>query len=67
MIHELLTITNNRVNLSKVPGVPKDMQEVVMSAEHDDFYANVSRFYVDLDYLLIMFVSMWAYSKIVFP
>lgn len=39
MVHELLTITNNRVDLSGVKGVPKDMKEVVMSAEQDEFYA----------------------------
>lgn len=39
MVHELLTINNNRVNLSNVPGVPKDLTEVVLSAEQDSFYA----------------------------
>jgi len=42
MVHELLGITNNRINLTGVPGVSRDMQEVVLSAEHDEFYANVS-------------------------
>jgi vacuolar protein sorting-associated protein 45 len=42
MVHELLTITNNRVNLSEVPGISKDLKEVVLSAEQDEFYANVS-------------------------
>jgi len=42
MVHELLGITNNRINLTGVPGLSKDMQEVVLSAEHDEFYANVS-------------------------
>lgn len=40
MVHELLGINNNRINLSHVPGVTKDLQEVVLSAEHDEFYAN---------------------------
>lgn len=39
MVHELLTITNNRVNLSQVPGISKDLKEVVLSAEQDKFYA----------------------------
>ncbi|KAI0237324.1 Vacuolar protein sorting-associated protein 45 [Lamellibrachia satsuma] len=39
MVHELLGINNNRINLSKVPGIPKDLEEVVLSIEHDDFYA----------------------------
>ncbi|XP_046400019.1 vacuolar protein sorting-associated protein 45 [Ischnura elegans] len=38
MVHELLTINNNRVNLSNVPGISKELQEVVLSAEQDDFY-----------------------------
>lgn len=40
MVHELLDIYNNRVNLSKIPGVPKELSEVVLSAEQDAFYAN---------------------------
>ncbi|KAI8793205.1 vacuolar protein sorting-associated protein 45 [Biomphalaria glabrata] len=40
MVHELLTINNNRINLSTVLGISKDLQEVVLSAEHDEFYAN---------------------------
>ncbi|KOC65787.1 Vacuolar protein sorting-associated protein 45, partial [Habropoda laboriosa] len=40
MVHELLTITNNRVNLSHVKGISKELQEVVLSAEHDEFFAN---------------------------
>lgn len=39
MVHELLTINNNRVDLSKVAGVPKELKEVVLSAEQDEFYA----------------------------
>ncbi|KAK7496933.1 hypothetical protein BaRGS_00011913 [Batillaria attramentaria] len=40
MVHELLGINNNRINLANVPGITKDLQEVVLSAEHDEFYAN---------------------------
>lgn len=39
MVHELLTINNNRVNLSNVPGISKELCEVVLSAEQDAFYA----------------------------
>lgn len=39
MVHELLTIYNNRVNLSHVPGISKELTEVVLSAEQDAFYA----------------------------
>lgn len=41
MVHELLTINNNRVDLSAVDGAPIDMKEVVLSTEQDEFYANV--------------------------
>lgn len=43
MVHELLTINNNRVDLKEVDGAPKDMKEVVLSTEQDEFYASVSR------------------------
>lgn len=46
MVHELLTITNNRVNLSHIPGISKELQEVVLSSEHDEFYADVSVIYL---------------------
>lgn len=39
MVHELLTIKNNRVNLEKVPGITKELQEIVLSSDHDEFYA----------------------------
>lgn len=42
MVHELLTINNNRVDLSSVKGISKELREVVLSAQHDEFYANVS-------------------------
>ncbi|XP_047517667.1 vacuolar protein sorting-associated protein 45 [Pieris napi] len=39
MVHELLTINNNRVSLAHVPDVHKDLKEVVLAAEQDEFYA----------------------------
>ena len=41
MVHELIGIKNNRVSLNDVPGVTKELEEVVMNAEYDDFYSNV--------------------------
>ncbi len=41
MVHELLSIKNNRVSLVGVPGAPKDLSEVLLSAEQDEFYSNV--------------------------
>ncbi|XP_062516696.1 vacuolar protein sorting-associated protein 45-like [Corticium candelabrum] len=38
MVHEVMGIINNRVDLSKVQGLNKDMQEVVLSSEQDEFY-----------------------------
>lgn len=43
MVHELLGLNNNRIDLSRVPGISKDLREVVLSAENDEFYANVSQ------------------------
>ncbi|XP_067831929.1 vacuolar protein sorting-associated protein 45 isoform X2 [Heptranchias perlo] len=40
MVHELLGINNNRIDLSRVPGISKDLKEVVLSAENDEFYTN---------------------------
>eukprot|EP01038_Epipyxis_sp_PR26KG_P008102 gene8102-10973_t len=39
MVHELLGLKNNRVDLKDVPNVSKDLQEVVLSATQDDFFA----------------------------
>ncbi|XP_068027166.1 LOW QUALITY PROTEIN: vacuolar protein sorting-associated protein 45, partial [Melanerpes formicivorus] len=41
MVHELLGIHNNRLDLSRVPGVSRELREVVLCAEDDEFYANV--------------------------
>ncbi|ESP05609.1 hypothetical protein LOTGIDRAFT_208594 [Lottia gigantea] len=39
MVHELLGIENSKINLSNVPNISKDLKEVLLSAEHDEFYA----------------------------
>ncbi|XP_030329927.1 vacuolar protein sorting-associated protein 45-like [Strigops habroptila] len=41
MVHELLGINNNRIDLSRVPGMSQDQREVVLSVENDEFYASV--------------------------
>ncbi|ELR14005.1 vacuolar protein sortingassociated protein 45, putative [Acanthamoeba castellanii str. Neff] len=38
MVHELLGIQNNRVDLSRAPGVRKELKEVVLTTEQDPFY-----------------------------
>ncbi|XP_078124100.1 vacuolar protein sorting-associated protein 45 [Sander vitreus] len=40
MVHELMGLNNNRIDLSRVPGISRDLKEVVLSAENDEFYAN---------------------------
>lgn len=38
MVHELLGIKNNRVDLSKVPDIQKELKEVVLSGDQDAFF-----------------------------
>lgn len=51
MVHELLGLNNNRIDLSRVPGISKDLREVVLSAENDEFYANVSNIVENIVFL----------------
>uniref|UniRef100_A0A1B0C3P6 Vacuolar protein sorting-associated protein 45 n=1 Tax=Glossina palpalis gambiensis TaxID=67801 RepID=A0A1B0C3P6_9MUSC len=39
MVHELLTIRNNRLDLSNIQGIPNDFKELVLSGEQDEFYS----------------------------
>lgn len=39
MVHELLGLNNNRVILRGAPGIKKDLEEVVISATQDPFFA----------------------------
>jgi vacuolar protein sorting-associated protein 45 len=43
MVNELLGIKNNIVNLKNVPGISKELEEVILSAEYDEFYENVRK------------------------
>jgi vacuolar protein sorting-associated protein 45 len=38
MLHELLTLVNNRIDMSKVPGIRKEHEEIVMSTTQDQFF-----------------------------
>ncbi|KAL8434226.1 hypothetical protein Efla_001991 [Eimeria flavescens] len=38
MVHELLSIRRNRVDLQKVPNISDDLKEVVLSTTQDEFY-----------------------------
>lgn len=39
MVHELLGLNNHRVILKGAPNIPKDLEEVVLSATQDKFFA----------------------------
>lgn len=39
MVHELMGITNGRVDLSKAPDIREELKEVVISPEQDTFFA----------------------------
>lgn len=41
MVHEQFGIRNNLVNLKEVPGISKDLEEIILSAEYDEFYEKV--------------------------
>jgi hypothetical protein len=38
MLHELLNMENNRIDMSKVPGVRPELKEIVMSTTQDPFF-----------------------------
>ena len=56
MVHDMLGIERNKVNLSDVPGIPDDLKEVVINAEQDAFYAKNM-------YLNFGEVSEWVVSE----
>lgn len=41
MIHELLGINTNRVDLSMVKGLSEEMKEIVLSSNEDEFFNRV--------------------------
>ena len=41
MIHEILGISNNRVDLKHLDNLPEEMKEVVLSCEDDTFFKDV--------------------------
>nr|CAG4643835.1 EOG090X03QA [Lepidurus arcticus] len=38
MVHELLTVHNNRVSLASAPGISKELTEIILSPDSDEFY-----------------------------
>ena len=41
MIHELLGLRNNRVDLKHLSHLPDDMKEVVLSCDDDEFFRKI--------------------------
>lgn len=41
MIHELLEINNNRVDLKHIPNLSEEMKEVVLSCMDDQFFKEI--------------------------
>mmetsp|Transcript_17587 Transcript_17587/g.26349 ORF Transcript_17587/g.26349 Transcript_17587/m.26349 type:complete len:374 (-) Transcript_17587:747-1868(-) len=64
MVHELLTITNNRVDMKSVPNVKKDMMQVVMSITQDEFFAETHTYnYGDLGKSIKNLVNKYKEKK----
>lgn len=40
MVHEIFRMKSNIVNLKDVPGISKELEEIILSAEYDEFYEN---------------------------
>ena len=58
MVHELIGISNNRVDLRGRPGVPSDFEQVVLSPEQDPFFA--ANLYLNYGDLAVRGKSMMA-------
>uniref|UniRef100_A0A7S0GVR4 Vacuolar protein sorting-associated protein 45 n=1 Tax=Amorphochlora amoebiformis TaxID=1561963 RepID=A0A7S0GVR4_9EUKA len=64
MVHELLTITNNRVDMRNCPNVKKDMAQVVMSITQDQFFRESYTFnYGDLGKAIKGLVNKYKEKK----
>lgn len=53
MVHEQFGIRNNLVSLKEVPGISKELEEIILSAEYDDFYEKVKQFKIKILLVLI--------------
>jgi hypothetical protein len=40
-VHELIGIKNNIVNLNQITNVSKELEEIVLSGDYDEFYEKV--------------------------
>lgn len=55
MVHELLTINNNQVDLSHIDDIKPDLQKLLLCAEQDDLYKQVN---VTNIYTIFIFLFM---------
>jgi vacuolar protein sorting-associated protein 45 len=68
MVHDLLGIDNNRVDLKHVPGIKPDLREVVLSGQQDPFfkenaYANFGELGDNIKELVDMYQSKTKSNK----
>lgn len=64
MLHELLAMDNNRIDMSRVPDIRPENKEIVMSITQDDFFdANVLSNYGDLGDNVKRYVEEYQRSK----
>lgn len=55
MVHELLTINNNQVDLSHIEDIKPDLQKVLLCAEQDDLYKQVNVYILIINILQLFY------------
>ena len=55
MLHEILGITNNCIDMSSVSGVPKELHKIMLNVEQDDFFAQVDFQNLNATFYLVIF------------
>lgn len=63
MVHELLTINNNQVDLSHVEDIKPDLQKLLLCAEQDDLYKQVFIYFYILIYYIIFYFYFQTYLE----
>ncbi len=53
-MHELIGIKNNIVNLNQITNVSKELEEIVLSGEYDEFYEKVFMTVRNMNKILIL-------------
>jgi len=63
MLHELLGMENNRIDMSKVPGIRPELKEIVMSTTQDQFFEeNILSNFGDLGQSIKKYVEEYQQS-----